>query len=346
VVSAMVLEIADHATCDIGVNLPVRSVVVASQGSWGPEGRTEYITGSTLVNAIGRAGRATKETEGIVVLARQAAFNLADFDRLDPPPEDLQATSTLATDRALGVLDEYERRVREREGAIFEGGDQRALAFLSFVWFFLSELEREQIPLDVDSVQSLLESTLAWQQIPADQRSTFRRMAVAGTRAYARSNPESRRRWARAGTSLRTAIALESIAEAVALIDYDPEVDAPDDLIVRIFAGGRLESLLDLPEAPTIRAFTARGGRRSQIPVPIPELVGSWMQGTSLSDMAHRFLGVVQDAEYRFEQLGDLISGLCEAYLPWVLAVIIEWANSRRTESDPPGTPLPSELPA
>ncbi|MBK8903106.1 MAG: DEAD/DEAH box helicase [Anaerolineaceae bacterium] len=43
-----------------GINLPVTSVLIASQGAHGEEGYTEYITGSKLVNAIGRAGRATK----------------------------------------------------------------------------------------------------------------------------------------------------------------------------------------------------------------------------------------------------------------------------------------------
>ena len=57
-----------------GVNLPVRSVVVASQGMpWSDEDK-RFISGSRLVNATGRAGRAALETEGVVVLARQATL--------------------------------------------------------------------------------------------------------------------------------------------------------------------------------------------------------------------------------------------------------------------------------
>jgi replicative superfamily II helicase len=70
-----------------GVNLPVKSVVIASQGTYTTSGEyEEYITGPKLVNAIGRAGRATKETEGIVVLALNQQITPDDFKRFTPNP--------------------------------------------------------------------------------------------------------------------------------------------------------------------------------------------------------------------------------------------------------------------
>ena len=57
-----------------GVNLPVRTVLISAQGTWGTGGQfEEFITGARLLMALGRAGRAAKETEGWVVLARQAS---------------------------------------------------------------------------------------------------------------------------------------------------------------------------------------------------------------------------------------------------------------------------------
>ncbi|MCC7495896.1 MAG: DEAD/DEAH box helicase, partial [Fimbriimonadaceae bacterium] len=65
-----------------GVNLAVRTVVVASTGWWGIGGFHETVTGATLLNAIGRAGRATRETEGVVVIAHNGPGGPEQFDQL------------------------------------------------------------------------------------------------------------------------------------------------------------------------------------------------------------------------------------------------------------------------
>jgi replicative superfamily II helicase len=60
-----------------GVNLPVQAVIISKVGTY--QDNQEFlkiIKGSKMANAIGRAGRATQETEGCVVLVHL----LFDFD--------------------------------------------------------------------------------------------------------------------------------------------------------------------------------------------------------------------------------------------------------------------------
>jgi hypothetical protein len=71
------------STLTEGVNLPVRTVVIAETRYHGqPE--DAQLTGPRLVNAMGRAGRAGKESEGWVVLVRATAERADDFDLFNP----------------------------------------------------------------------------------------------------------------------------------------------------------------------------------------------------------------------------------------------------------------------
>lgn len=97
-----------HLTCLVatttmteGVNLPVRSVIVSSLGYQDGKKFVEILKGSRLLNAIGRAGRAAKETEGVVVLVSAAGYKAADFNRLSPTDEQTSVVSALATTEAL-----------------------------------------------------------------------------------------------------------------------------------------------------------------------------------------------------------------------------------------------------
>jgi hypothetical protein len=93
-------DVLPYLTCTStlteGVNLPVRTVVVYDQPFPGQPDDTR-LRGARLVNAMGRAGRAGKETEGWIVLVRGAAPTEEDFQLLNPDAEDLAITSALLT---------------------------------------------------------------------------------------------------------------------------------------------------------------------------------------------------------------------------------------------------------
>ena len=85
------------STLTDGVNLPVRTVIVYDQTYEGQD-EDARLRGARLVNAMGRAGRAGKETEGWIVLVRAAEPTEADFRDLNPDAEALAVTSSLTTE--------------------------------------------------------------------------------------------------------------------------------------------------------------------------------------------------------------------------------------------------------
>ena len=66
------------STLTDGVNLPVRTVIIYDQTYEGQD-EDARLRGARLVNAMGRAGRAGKETEGWIVLVRAAEPTEARF---------------------------------------------------------------------------------------------------------------------------------------------------------------------------------------------------------------------------------------------------------------------------
>ena len=97
------LYLTATTTLTEGVNLPVKSVVLAETRYPGQDPAAQ-ILGARLINAMGRAGRATKETEGWAIICKPGAPQREDFDRLRPADEDLTVTSRLATTEALEAL--------------------------------------------------------------------------------------------------------------------------------------------------------------------------------------------------------------------------------------------------
>jgi hypothetical protein len=235
-----------------GVNLPVRSVVVASQGAYGAEGYTEFITGPRLINAIGRAGRATQETQAVVVLAPPGAVSVGDLDQLDPPPEQLHAISSIATAEALASLAAFEDRIRESQDAVFERQSRLIGDFLAFVWLLASELEDAAESVTTAEIEAVLSRTLAWQQLSEEVLARYRSAAGTALDGFFRVPSDRRRRWARAGTSIPSATVLQDIAADVANLDASIQEDRVS-LIGHVLTSDRLEQLLQITEAPSIR---------------------------------------------------------------------------------------------
>jgi hypothetical protein len=318
-----------------GINLPVRSVVVASQGSYGAGGYEEYITGPKLINAIGRAGRAAKETEGVVVLARPAAPDPADFKRLTPSDTDLQVISMLATAKALQTLAAFEELQRNSEDAVFQAATGIVSDFLSFVWFVAAELERLGKLPTIEGIGEVLGHTLAWIQLSPDDQGRWLSVAVAGLASYHKETLPVRKRWAAAGTSISSASVIEQIAQELADTLKNTKIpNDPVEVVRLILDGGRLQRILALPEAPKRKAHTQRAGvNRVEIPVPMDGLLEQWLQGAELLALAEKYFKDVKDLDFRFEQLGDFINNYFEIFFPWILGTIIAWTNNLLQES-------------
>jgi len=313
-----------------GVNLPVQSVVVASQGFRTADGEVEYITGSKLINAVGRAGRATRETEGIVVLARSAAWNPADFNRLSPGDSGTTVSSQLASIRALDALAAFEELQRATQDAVLRTATGVVSDFLSFVWFVAAEWESCGELATQDSIQEVLQHSLAWVQLNPDDRQRWLAAAGLALLRYYTTPPQVRRRWAVARTTIASSNEMESIAQELAASLQDTNLpQEPADVLRLIIGQGRLGRILRLPEAPRARFYTQRSGpNRQEIAISMETFLLRWLDGADLVTLAHTYFGAVADVDYRFEQLGDLIYEYCEIFLPWVFGTLVAWTNS------------------
>jgi len=330
-----------------GINLPVHSVVIASQGFHTADGYQEYITGSKLLNAIGRAGRATKETEGIVVLARAAQFDPADFNRLDPDDSDIRVSSMLTTEAALDALAAFEELQRAAEDAVFQTATGEVSDFLAFVWFVASELEKMGKLPTQDRIRDVLEHSLAWVQLDPDAKERWLAAAALALLRYQETDPSTRRRWAAAGAAISSASEMENIARELATsLQYAEIPQDPVKVLDLLTDEGRLERILQLPEAPRRKVYTQRSSRnREEVIIPMRSLLRQWVQGADLVTLAANFFKGVPDIDFRFEQLGDIIYDYFEIYLPRAFGTIISWTNSILEEWGAASL-LPTAIPA
>ena len=93
-----------------GVNLPFKTVIVGRRGWYGPDGeQVQSISDADLLNAVGRAGRAGRETEGWMILAEPSrGYRGSMFDPLERTGSDLEILSTINAQGALKGLSDFE----------------------------------------------------------------------------------------------------------------------------------------------------------------------------------------------------------------------------------------------
>jgi hypothetical protein len=312
-----------------GINFPVRSVLIGERGYRSADGPVTTLDAPKLLNAIGRAGRAGRETEGWVVLSIQEQFTHATFEPLLASDEDLEATSRIASPKGLDALAEFEELLRAGEDAVLESAGTAAADFVAHVWFVAAALD-DLGGATADAARLSIETTLAWEQMSDEMRARWRAVADVAVQVYDSSDPQSRRRWARAGTSIASARRLDQLVVAIreemsgAVIDRTDPVGAFE----LVMSGGRLDAILDLGES-RFRGFkparTAAAG--VFLPVDLGELALDWLRGDQLEQLATRHLGNVPDETYRYEQLSEFVSQVLEHLLPWVLSTLLTWLN-------------------
>lgn len=133
------------STLTDGVNLPVRSVIINDEVD---DGRAATWSGqrqmgpAQLLNAVGRAGRAGRESEGWILLTRHRPPYTSDFDLLEPGEDRLEVLSALGTADALTALAAAEALIAQTADAIFRLAEDHAADFASYVWFTLDALSR------------------------------------------------------------------------------------------------------------------------------------------------------------------------------------------------------------
>jgi DEAD/DEAH box helicase len=321
------------STLTDGVNLPVRTVVIYDQTY---EGQSDdaRLRGARLVNAMGRAGRAGKETEGWIVLVRAAPPTEADFRDLNPDADALAVTSSLTTPEALHAFAALEQSLRDDEDALFRATDPGATDFISFVWLVLAiEEEGGTEPGSVD-IANIVDSTLAAVQ-SSQARTSCLAVAYGVRNAYMRTDADARRRWPRSGTSISSARIIDQLARGLADRAIDLEqagklIDIGDPLNAMRMPNA-IAQLLDLPEAPAWRFRISPHG--DDIEVKPVDLLTGWLAGTSLSDLAQSHLAAATTSAWRIEQMVDAVTRHFEHYLAWTVGALVELVNTRLADA-------------
>ncbi|WP_413769067.1 DEAD/DEAH box helicase [Rhodococcus pyridinivorans] len=326
-------DVLSYLTCTStltdGVNLPVRTVVIYDQ-SFPGQHDDSLLRGARLVNAMGRAGRAGRETEGWIVLVRAAEPTEKDFQDLNPSSEELAVTSSLITEEALESFALLEEQLRDNEDVLFSATGAPA-DFISFIWFVLSVEEDRGIDPVFADMDRIAGATLAAAQ-SADARRLGTMIAEATRRRYVDSDSEARRRWPRAGTSIGSARLIDQLAARIvgAILRGEaagtlPDLRDPQQAIVNLPT--MFAELLGLPEAPKWRFRVSPQGE--DIDVKPVDLLASWIAGLSLPDLSELYLTAVPNSAWRIEQMVDAVTTQFEHYLAWTVGAVIELVNSR-----------------
>lgn len=331
-------DVLSYLTCTStltdGINLPVRTVVIYDQTYEGQHDDVR-LRGARLVNAMGRAGRAGKETEGWIVLTRAAAPTETDFQDLNPDADTLSVTSSLITDQALEAFSEIDHALREDEDAIFTASQPSATDFISFVWLVLAiEEDRGTEPTLVD-IQEVVDSTLAANQSPP-ARTACTRLARAVQASYISADPVARRRWPRTGTTIGSARTIDNlarrIAHAIITAEQDGTLGDIGDPEAAIRIPRLVATLLALAEAPEWRFRVSVQG--ADIDVSPTLLLRDWLRGSSLAELARRHLTAARTAAWRIEQMVDAVTNHFEHYLSWTVGALVELVNIQLADAD------------
>lgn len=334
-----------------GVNLPFKTVIVGRRSYPNAKGeQVESIDPAGLLNAVGRAGRAGRETEGWMILAEQsAAYNDHMFDPLQRTGDDLDIRSTMTAEAALAGLSDFEDLARTAQDAIFRNYDTAVDGFLSFVWFVAQALEDLERAASLDEIVAVIERTLAWQQLDRDQRQRLVGAANAAFEAFEAQPRDQRERWSRSGASLPTARTLDTVAERLlARLGSDLTVDFEDLPAVVDFVLDRetVATLLGLAEN-TRRGFKLyrSAPRDNFIDVDLRALLLDWVAGVEIQELADRHLSAIPEEGYRSEALAEFSASVFEHHLPWTLGVVLQWVNTRVAATGSADL-LPEHLPA
>lgn len=327
--SETIKAVVATTTLTDGVNLPVRTVVIATT-EYDNQDHSQRMSAAQLLNAVGRAGRAGKESEGWIVLALQKNPEGGDFDRLTPAPSDLEVKSSLTNVTALTALAEAEVLVAKTQDAILRlPSDREAGGFVNYVWFILHALELVPELADARTWQDIVTRLFAFTQLPDDLKARWLRLAEIVAARYEQTPQASRHRWAQAGTSLGSAATIESIAAALAdqvqLLGGLDELTL-DETLDALAKQDVYAQLLQLPEATKHWRFR-KSPRGAFVAVNSAAVVRDWIAGGDLTELANTHLADVADPEFRLEQMVDGISEGVQHYLSWTVGLVIAQAN-------------------
>ncbi|WP_281904024.1 DEAD/DEAH box helicase [Nocardia cyriacigeorgica] len=339
--------VVSTTTLTDGVNLPVRTVVITAALSNEQRAQSNGVPGidaAKLLNAVGRAGRAGRESEGWILLALNRRIDPKDHDIFSPTEQDLQVNSALTREQAINDLAEAEQLIADSADGILAVTQPLVCDFITYVWFVLDA--HENLRLEANALESV-DRLLAMQQLPEDIKDRWRRLAAQTQQRYLATSPAVRRRWTTTGTSLKSAEALDYAAARVVnrLIREEPtqmvQSSVADPVVLSLADTLRLldeeeafDVILGLPEGGTVWSFyDRRAGRRNNIEVDLQLATRTWVDGHPIPVLARRWLPTIP-IDWALEQAVANISKTFEHYLSWTVGALVYLINDRLSKAN------------
>jgi len=316
------------STLSEGVNLPFKSVLIAETEVGYGDQAVEIIDAPRLLNTIGRAGRAGRETEGWLILAKHARFNTEMMSAFDPSEEDLMLHSVFTGKLALELVEAFDQSIRAAEDAVLSVRDAIPSGFISYVWFLAYALEEIRGSVTEDSLIEAIQDTFAWRNLSDDTRAGIRMVTTETLRNYASKPPEQRTKWAQSGLPIHSAASVESIAQELSKAwSASPPTTTRDALKLAVGAG-RFDQYISIMDTPW-KGFKPRVGASatSILDIDMLAILEKWVSGAEIQELSDEFLTGVTAEDSRERQLTTFISTVLEHHLPWAVGTAIDWAN-------------------
>ncbi|MFT6842677.1 MAG: helicase [Psychroserpens sp.] len=275
-----------NTTLAEGVNLPIRTMVLHSTQRMGPNKRPVSMTVRSLKNLVGRAGRAGKETKGLIIIPHKRDQNLIKQLIREEGVEQVNGILYNLIIEITGVLRD---KGIELTNEILDAQNEEFLQWLDSIDISLIDLLSEDIePEELEQVvNNMLSNTLSYHQASEEEKQTqeqlfqlrankIRSYIEAGTFAEVRLS----------GTSLRS---FQSISE---IFNFENEVwtkkfNSPldEDWINYLIVEGLLPSKEFQSALEQFNAWTMKEGNELSNE-DILKAIQLWMEGNWYNQIA------------------------------------------------------------
>ncbi|MBT2161458.1 DEAD/DEAH box helicase [Zobellia barbeyronii] len=207
-----------NTTLAEGVNLPIRTMVLHSTQRMGPNKRPVSMTVRSLKNLVGRAGRAGKETKGLIIVPHKRDQGLVKQLIREEGVEQVNGMLYNLISEITGVL---RSKGIELTNEILDAQNEEFLQWLDSIDISLIDLLSEDIdPEELEQVVSnMLSNTLSHHQASEEEKQTQEQLfnlRANKIRSYIEEGKFAQIRLS--GTSLRS---FQSISE---IFDFENEI--------------------------------------------------------------------------------------------------------------------------
>lgn len=269
-----------------GVNLPLKTIVIHSTQRFNPNvlGNYEPLNIRDLKNLVGRAGRAGKETKGLIIIPHSSDFdlikNLINESNVEPVRGQLyniihQITNALQKQR-LQLTSEILDKLDDYFQSLLDSID------LSMIDLLAEEIDNEKLS---DLIQQLISQTLSYYQSDDNEKETLRSIfSIRAEKLRPVIDSGEFKILKASGTTLRL---YDDIKENIDFDDiiWSQDFSAQDNIWLDYILD---KSLFNLTQFKSALTLFNEVNRCTLTPAKIREAISLWMSGNWFYEIASK----------------------------------------------------------